>query len=85
MKVVEVMGMEQARKWGVCTMNEFRQFVGLKRYESFKEWNPTGDIAVSVQSHPPHKTRSRYVLIFCWIYRKWRNSSISILTISNSM
>jgi linoleate 10R-lipoxygenase len=47
MRVVEIMGIEQARKWGVCTMNEFREFVGLKKYGSFKEWNPTGDIAVS--------------------------------------
>jgi len=46
MRVVEIMGIEQARKWGVCTMNEFREFVGLKKYDSFKEWNPTGDIAV---------------------------------------
>lgn len=48
MKAVEVMGIKQARKWGVCTMNEFRQFIGLKRFESFEEWNPTGDIAVRV-------------------------------------
>jgi hypothetical protein len=31
MRVVEVMGIEQARSWGVCTMNEFRQFLGLRR------------------------------------------------------
>lgn len=46
MKAVEIMSIKQARKWGVCTMNEFRKFVGLKQYESFEEWNPTGDIAV---------------------------------------
>jgi linoleate 10R-lipoxygenase len=31
MRVVEIMGIEQARFWGVCTMNEFRQFLGLRR------------------------------------------------------
>jgi linoleate 10R-lipoxygenase len=31
MRVVEIMGIEQARLWGVCTMNEFRQFLGLRR------------------------------------------------------
>ena len=31
MKVVEVLGMEQARGWGVCALNEFRKFVGLRR------------------------------------------------------
>jgi hypothetical protein len=25
------MGIEQSRQWGVCTMNEFRKFLGLKR------------------------------------------------------
>ncbi|CAG7848099.1 Psi-producing oxygenase A AltName: Full=Fatty acid oxygenase ppoA; Includes: RecName: Full=Linoleate 8R-lipoxygenase; Includes: RecName: Full=9,12-octadecadienoate 8-hydroperoxide 8R-isomerase [Serendipita indica DSM 11827] len=45
MKAIEVMGIKQGRKWGVCSLNEFRKFVGLKQYESFEEWNPTGDIA----------------------------------------
>jgi len=31
MKVIEVMGIQQARAWGSCSMNEFRQFFGLKR------------------------------------------------------
>jgi linoleate 10R-lipoxygenase len=31
LRVVEIMGIQQARQWGVCTMNEFRQFLGLKR------------------------------------------------------
>ena len=39
LRVVEVMGMQQARQWGVCTMNEFRQFLGLKPFDSFEEWN----------------------------------------------
>ena len=39
------MGMEQARRWGVCTMNEFRQFLGLKPFESFEEWNRDPSVA----------------------------------------
>ena len=31
LRIVEIMGIQQARKWGVCTMNEFRHFLGLKR------------------------------------------------------
>ena len=31
LRVIEIMGIQQARQWGVCTMNEFRQFLGLKR------------------------------------------------------
>lgn len=38
LKIIEVMGMEQARRWGVCSMNEFREFLGLKPFDSFEEW-----------------------------------------------
>ena len=31
LRVVEIMGIQQARQWGVCTMNEFRKYLGLKR------------------------------------------------------
>jgi linoleate 10R-lipoxygenase len=31
MKLNEVMGIEQNRRWGVCSLNEFRKFLGLKR------------------------------------------------------
>lgn len=30
LRVVEIMGMEQARSWGVCTLNEFRKVSFLK-------------------------------------------------------
>ncbi|KAF8993798.1 heme peroxidase [Cyathus striatus] len=30
LRVVEIMGIQQARAWGACTMNEFRRFLGLK-------------------------------------------------------
>jgi hypothetical protein len=45
LRLVEIMGIEQSRAWGVCTMNEFRQFLGLKQFESFEEWNPDPEIA----------------------------------------
>ena len=47
LRIVEILGMVQARKWGVCTMNEFRTFLGLKRFGSFEEWNSDPEIAVS--------------------------------------
>ena len=46
LRIVEILGMVQARQWGVCTMNEFRQFLGLKQFESFEEWNSDPEIAV---------------------------------------
>ncbi|KAF7304164.1 Heme peroxidase [Mycena indigotica] len=49
LKVVEVLGIEQARRWGVCTMNEFREFLGLKRFESFEEWNHDEGVAAAAR------------------------------------
>ena len=46
LRIVEVMAMNQARQWGVCTMNEFRAFLGLKRFDTFEEWNSDPEIAV---------------------------------------
>ncbi|TBU62473.1 heme peroxidase [Dichomitus squalens] len=45
LRVVEILGMVQARQWGVCTMNEFREFLGLKRFDTFEEWNSDPEIA----------------------------------------
>ncbi|KAG6917742.1 hypothetical protein DXG01_001280 [Tephrocybe rancida] len=45
LRLVEIMGIEQSRAWGVCTMNEFRKFLGLKEFETFEEWNPDAEIA----------------------------------------
>lgn len=39
LRAVEVMSIEQGRKWGICTMNEFRQFLGLKPFATFEDWN----------------------------------------------
>ncbi|KAF8579879.1 heme peroxidase [Ramaria rubella] len=45
LRIVEVMGIMQGRQWGVCTMNEFRNFLGLKQFKTFEEWNPDPEIA----------------------------------------
>ncbi|KDQ61436.1 hypothetical protein JAAARDRAFT_203950 [Jaapia argillacea MUCL 33604] len=45
MRLNEIMGIEQSRKWGCCSLNDFRSFLGLKRYASFREWNPNPEIA----------------------------------------
>ncbi|KAF9047120.1 heme peroxidase [Hymenopellis radicata] len=45
MRLHEVMGIEQNRQWGTCSMNEFRKFLGLKTYSSFLEWNSNPDVA----------------------------------------
>ncbi|KAF7195522.1 Psi-producing oxygenase A [Pseudocercospora fuligena] len=46
LKVVDIMGQLQARElFNVCTMNEFRNYLNLKAYESFEEWNPDKKVA----------------------------------------
>lgn len=44
LRVVEILGVLQARKWQVASLNEFRDFFGLKRYTEFKEINSDKDI-----------------------------------------
>lgn len=53
------MGIEQARKWGVCTLNEFREFMGLKKFESFEEWCGVSDVAVRFLSSFPFRVSRR--------------------------
>ncbi|KAG6905236.1 hypothetical protein DXG01_004057 [Tephrocybe rancida] len=51
LRLVEIMGIEQSRTWGVCTMNEFRKFLGLKsEFETFEEWNADPEIATGLQA-----------------------------------
>lgn len=45
MRVIEILGIEQAREWGCCSLNEFRAFLGLKKYSTFEEWNPDPEVA----------------------------------------
>lgn len=34
-----MLGMQQARKWGLGGLNEFRKFFGLKPHETFEDIN----------------------------------------------
>ncbi|KAF2199499.1 heme peroxidase [Delitschia confertaspora ATCC 74209] len=55
MRVVEILGILQARKWQVASLNEFRDFFGLKRHESMEDINPDpkiADILRSLYDHP---------------------------------
>ncbi|KAL3493260.1 hypothetical protein BJX62DRAFT_223926 [Aspergillus germanicus] len=45
LRTVEILGMEQARKWNIGTLNEFRKFFDLKPYETFEEINSDRGIA----------------------------------------
>lgn len=57
MKLVEVMGIEQTRKWRLASLNEFRQFFGLKPYATFEDINPDPVVANTLRQlydHPDY-------------------------------
>ncbi|KAF2474572.1 putative fatty acid oxygenase PpoC [Lindgomyces ingoldianus] len=45
LRAVEIMGMMQARKWGLATLNEFRKFFGLKPHDTFESINSDPEVA----------------------------------------
>jgi linoleate 10R-lipoxygenase len=45
LKHVEVLGIKQARKWQVATLNEFRKFFNLKPHTTFEDINPDPYVA----------------------------------------
>ena len=57
MRPVEIISMNQARQWGVGTMNDFRKFLGLKPFKSFEEWNSDPDIANAARQLYKHIDR----------------------------
>ncbi|KAI0078682.1 linoleate diol synthase [Panus rudis PR-1116 ss-1] len=49
MRLHEIMGIEQNRRWGVCSLNDFRKFLGLKPYSTFLEWNSDPEVASAAE------------------------------------
>ncbi|KAF9892006.1 hypothetical protein FE257_002970 [Aspergillus nanangensis] len=49
LRSVEIMGIQQARKWNVGSLNEFRKFFDLKPYQTFEEINSDPDVANSLR------------------------------------
>lgn len=47
LRAVDILGIQQARKWNLGSLNEFRKFFGLRAYETFEEIN--SDPAVAEQ------------------------------------
>ncbi|EGG06327.1 uncharacterized protein MELLADRAFT_106834 [Melampsora larici-populina 98AG31] len=46
MKWIECQGMRTARDvWKLCTLNEFREFIGLKKHDTFEQWNSDPSVA----------------------------------------
>ncbi|KAI0534535.1 heme peroxidase [Xylaria digitata] len=45
LKIVEVLGINQARKWQIASLNEFREHFGLKRWATFSDISSDPQIA----------------------------------------
>lgn len=57
LRAVEVLGIQQARKWNCGSLNEFRKFFGLKPYDKFEEINSDPYIADQLRhlyEHPDY-------------------------------
>jgi hypothetical protein len=55
MRAIDILGMEQARAWGVASLNEVRKFFKLEPHKTFLDINSDPDIAASLETlygHP---------------------------------
>jgi hypothetical protein len=50
LKVIEILGIEQARSWGVASLNEMRRFFGLVPHKTFADVNADPDIATALEA-----------------------------------
>ncbi|KAF8210021.1 heme peroxidase [Mycena galopus ATCC 62051] len=66
LRMVEMVGIAQARRWGVCTLNEFRRYLGLRKFRSFEEWNKDEGVAGAARRLYGHVDRLElYVGLHC--------------------
>ncbi|QRV89047.1 kinase domain protein [Ceratobasidium sp. AG-Ba] len=55
LRTPEIIRIMSSRRWGVCSLNEFRKFIGLKPHSTFAEWNSDPEIAavaMRLYQHP---------------------------------
>lgn len=50
LRPVEMLGIMQARRWRVGTLNEFRDFIGLTRHRTFEDINPDPAVAAGLKA-----------------------------------
>ncbi|KAH6665675.1 putative fatty acid oxygenase PpoA [Halenospora varia] len=57
LKSVEILGIIQSRSWNMASLNEFRQFAGLTKHETFEDINPDPEVAQKLKNlydHPDY-------------------------------
>jgi hypothetical protein len=66
LKPVEIMGIMQARKWEVGTLNDFREFFGMPRHETFESVTGNAEIQNALRDLYDHPDKIElYPGIFC--------------------
>jgi heme peroxidase len=66
LKAVEIMAIFQARKWETGTLNDFRDFFGLKRHETFESITPNLEVQNALRDLYDHPDKVElYPGIFC--------------------
>jgi len=57
LRAVEILGIMQARSWNLATLNEFRDFLGLTKHETFEDINSDPEVAEKLRhlyDHPDY-------------------------------
>lgn len=66
LKPVEIMGIVQARKWEVGTLNDFRDFFGMPRHETFESVTKNAEIQNALRDLYEHPDKIElYPGVFC--------------------
>ncbi|KAK0648984.1 heme peroxidase-domain-containing protein [Cercophora newfieldiana] len=66
LKAVEIMGILQARKWEIGTLNDFRQFFGMKRHETFESISKDPGVQNALRDLYEHPDKVElYPGVFC--------------------
>ncbi|KAF2642870.1 fatty acid oxygenase [Massarina eburnea CBS 473.64] len=50
LKAIEILGIQQARRWGVATLNEVRSHFGMLPHRTFTDINSDPDVAASLEA-----------------------------------
>ncbi|KAK0725844.1 heme peroxidase-domain-containing protein [Lasiosphaeris hirsuta] len=66
LKAVEIMGILQARKWEIGTLNDFREFFGLKRHATFEDISANKEVQKALRDLYEHPDKVElYPGVFC--------------------
>ncbi|KAL8856073.1 MAG: hypothetical protein Q9178_007329 [Gyalolechia marmorata] len=66
LKAVEIMGMIQARKWEIGTLNDFREFFGLGRHKTFEQISKNTEVQNALRDLYDHPDKVElYPGVFC--------------------